>query len=84
MPDPLDGGYDTVPSAVELTMSDDFPLSILDHRISTLRERIRDMHGKLAFLMGDERVALSEHIAAEAKELDSLVAERDILAADAR
>ena len=84
MPDPLDGGYGTVPSVVELTMSDDFPLSILDHRNSTLRERIRDMHRKLAFLTGDERVTLSEHIAAEAKELDSLVAERDILAADAR
>ena len=67
-----------------ITMADDFPLSILDHRISTLRDKIHEMHGKLASLMGEERTKLSEHIAAEAKELDGLVAERDILAADTR
>ena len=65
-------------------MTDDFPLSILDHRISTLRDKIHEMHGKLASLTGEERTKLSEHIAEEAKELDGLIAERDILAADAR
>jgi hypothetical protein len=35
-------------------------------------------------LTGDDRTRLSERITAEAKELDGLVAERDILAADAR
>jgi hypothetical protein len=65
-------------------MADDFPLSILDHRISTLREKLHEMYGQLASLSSDERAKLSERIAAEAKELDGLVAERDILAADAR
>jgi hypothetical protein len=65
-------------------MADDFPLSILDHRISAMREKIHEMRGNLASLTGDERTKLSEHIAAEAKELDGLVAERNILAADAR
>jgi hypothetical protein len=65
-------------------MADDFPLSILDHRISSLREKIHEMHGHLASLTGDERSRLSEHIMAEAKELDGLVKERNILAADAR
>jgi hypothetical protein len=65
-------------------MADDFPLSILDHRISALREKLHGMYGQLASLSGDERARLSERIAAEAKELDGLVAERDILAADAR
>ena len=70
--------------AAEQLMADDFPLSILDHRISTLRERIHEMYGKLVSLTGDNRTKLSERIAAEAKELDGLIAERDILAADAR
>ena len=65
-------------------MANDFPLSILDHRISTLREKIHEMHGQLALLTGDDRTRQSERITAEAKELDGLVAERDILAADAR
>jgi len=65
-------------------MADDFPLSILDHRISTLRENIREMHGQLASLTGDDRTKLSKRITAEANELEGLVAERDILAADAR
>jgi hypothetical protein len=65
-------------------MADDFPLSILDHRISTLREKIHGMYGQLASLSGDDRTRLSERITAETKELDSLVEERDILAADAR
>jgi hypothetical protein len=65
-------------------MADDFPLSILDHRISMLREKLHGMYGQLASLGGDERAKLSERIAAETKELDGLVAERDILAADAR
>jgi uncharacterized small protein (DUF1192 family) len=65
-------------------MADDFPLSILDHRISTLREMIHRMYGDLSSLTGDERIKLSERIAAETKELDGLVAERNILAADAR
>jgi hypothetical protein len=79
-----DGGYDAGQSATELMMADDFPLSILNHRISTLREKLHGMYGQLASLSGDERAKLSERIAAEAKELDGLVAERDILAADAR
>jgi hypothetical protein len=70
--------------ATELMMADDFPLSILDRRISAMREKIHEMRGNLALLTGDERTKLSEHIAAEAKELDGLVAERNILAADAR
>jgi hypothetical protein len=65
-------------------MADDFPLSILDRGISTLREKIHEMYGQLALLTGDGRTRLSERITAEAKELDGLVAERDILAADAR
>ena len=66
-------------------MADDFPLSILDHRISTLRDRIHEMPVcSLPRSTGEERTKLSEHIAAEAKELDGLVSERDILAADAR
>jgi hypothetical protein len=65
-------------------MADDFPLSILDHRISTLREKIQEMYGQLASLTGDDRTRLSERITAAAKELDGLVEERDILAADAR
>jgi hypothetical protein len=65
-------------------MADDFPLSILDHRISTLREKIQEMYGQLASLTGDDRTGLSERITAAAKELDGLVEERDILAADAR
>ena len=65
-------------------MADDFPLSILDHRISTLREKIHEMYGQLASLTGDDRATLSDRITTEAKELDGLVAERDILAADAR
>jgi hypothetical protein len=49
-----------------------------------MREKIHEMRGDLASLTGDERTKLLEHIAAEAKELDGLVAERNILAADAR
>jgi hypothetical protein len=56
----------------------------IHNRGSTLRDKIHEMHGKLASLTGEEGTKLSEHIAAEAKELDGLVAERDILAADAR
>jgi predicted nucleic acid-binding Zn-ribbon protein len=62
----------------------DFPLSILDHRISTLRDRIAQMHDEAAALTGDDRAKLSSLIEAETGELESLVSERNILAADAR
>jgi hypothetical protein len=84
MPVPPARHYAAAQSTSELTMAADFPLSILDHRISTLREKIHEMYGQLASLTGDDRATLSDRITTEAKELDGLVAERDILAADAR
>ena len=65
-------------------MSDNYPLSILDHRISMLRERIHEMSNELLSRAGAERTALSERISAANKELDDLIEERAILAADAR
>jgi uncharacterized small protein (DUF1192 family) len=65
-------------------MTNEYPLSILDHRISTLRETIRRMSEEFATSSGEEHAKLSARIAASTKELDNLVAERDILAADAR
>jgi hypothetical protein len=68
----------------ERPMADDYPLSILDHRITTTRDRIRAMSGELASRSGEERSKLSDRIAEMTRELDDLIDERDILAADAR
>jgi hypothetical protein len=65
-------------------MPDDYPLSILDHRISTMREKLHAMSHELAAQAGPARDELAARIAAETKELDELVFERDTLAADAR
>jgi hypothetical protein len=65
-------------------MSDNYPLSILDHRISMLREKLHVMSHELAALTGTARDELAARVAAETKELDGLVFERDTLAADAR
>ena len=65
-------------------MSDDYPLSILDHRISTLRDKLHVMSHDLAARTGAERDELAARIASETKALDELVFERDTLAADAR
>jgi hypothetical protein len=67
-----------------LTLPNDYPLSILDHRISTLRDKLRAMSQELVTQTGVARDELAARIAAETKELDELVFERDILAADAR
>jgi hypothetical protein len=67
-----------------LTMPDDYPLSILDHRISTLRDKLHAMAQELATQTGVARDDLAARITVETKELDELVFERDILAADAR
>ena len=67
-----------------LTMPDDYPLSIFDHRISTLRDKLRTMSHELVTQTGVARDELAVRIAAETKELDELVFERDMLAADAR
>jgi hypothetical protein len=65
-------------------MLDDYPLSILDNRISTLRDKLHGMSHDLAARTGSARDELAARIAAETKELDELVFERDTLAADAR
>jgi hypothetical protein len=65
-------------------MSDDYPLSILDHRISTMRDKLHVMSHDLVARTGEARDELAARIAAETKELDELVFERDTLAADAR
>jgi hypothetical protein len=65
-------------------LPNDYPLSILDHRISTLRDKLRAMSQQLVTQTGVARDELAARIAAETKELDELVFERDILAADAR
>jgi hypothetical protein len=65
-------------------MADDFPLSILDRRISSLRERIREMSNRVASREDAEQRGLRERISEANKELDELVAERSILSADAR
>jgi hypothetical protein len=65
-------------------MPDNYPLSILDHRISTLREKLHAMLPELAMQNGVARDELAARIAAETKELDEFVFERDTLAADAR
>jgi hypothetical protein len=67
-----------------LTMPDDYPLSILDHRISTLRDKLHAMSQELATQTDVARDDLAARITVETKELDELVFERDILAADAR
>jgi hypothetical protein len=67
-----------------LTMPADYPLSILDHRISTLRDKLHAMSQELATQTGVARDDLAARITVETKELDELVFERDILAADAR
>jgi hypothetical protein len=66
-------------------MSDDYPLSILDHRISSLRDKLHAMsHDLAAARTGPARDELAARIAAETKALDELVFERDTLAGDAR
>ena len=70
--------------ALEVNMSDDYPLSILDHRITTLRDRLHALSQELYQAHGDQRAKLADRLAALSKEIDELVAERDILASDAR
>jgi hypothetical protein len=65
-------------------MSADYPLSILDNRISTLRDKLHAMSHDLAMQTGSAREEVAARIAAETKELDELVFERNTLAADAR
>jgi hypothetical protein len=65
-------------------MPDDYPLSILDHRISTLRDKLHAMLLEFATQTGVARDELAARIATETKELDELVLQRDTLAADAR
>lgn len=67
-----------------LTMPEDYPLSILDHRISMLRDRLHALSRDMATRRGADRDAMAGRIAAETKELDELVFERDTLAGDAR
>ena len=65
-------------------MPDDYPLSVLDHRISTLRDKLHALSDELATQTGAARDELTARIAAETRELNELVFERDTLQADAR
>lgn len=65
-------------------MSDDYPLAILAHRISALRERLATMSHESVGLPGQEHEIHAARIADLTRELDELENERDILAADAR
>ena len=65
-------------------MPDDYPLSVLDHRISTLRDKLHALSHELATQTGAARDELTARIAADTRELNELVFERDTLQADAR
>jgi hypothetical protein len=62
----------------------DYPLSILDHRISALQDRLARMSEDAARLTGEAHATLSAKIEAEKRELEGMISERKILAADAR
>jgi hypothetical protein len=65
-------------------MTDDYPLTMLEHRISALRDRLAAASREGDGLTGDAHAAHAARVADLARELDELEKERDILAADAR
>ena len=65
-------------------MTDDYPLAMLEHRISALRDRLAAALREGEGLTGDARAVHATRMADLARELDELENERDILAADAR
>jgi HD superfamily phosphodiesterase len=65
-------------------VSDDYPLAMLEHRISVLRERLTAASRKSAELSGEQRAVHAVRVADLGRELAELENERDVLAADSR
>jgi hypothetical protein len=63
-------------------VNESYPLSPLEHRITTLREHLRALVRNSERASGEERTRADAVIADLSKELDHLISERHILARD--
>ena len=64
-------------------MNTNYPLSQLDHRITVLREHLKELSRGVELLSGDQHKQKSAEIAKWTTELETLVAERKALSHDA-